>query len=79
MSKIISLLLGLAFLALGVWGAFAWWPEVIGFLKAAVVLLAVLVGLGVFVFGLSELRPEEQVRAPAPPSPPLPNNPGSAA
>jgi hypothetical protein len=78
-SKLISLLLGLALLALGVWGGYVWWPEVLGFLQAVVVVVAVLVGLGVFVFALSELRPEDQVRAPTPPAPPLPNDPGSTA
>lgn len=67
MSKLVAILIGLALMALGLWGAVAWWPEVLGFLKALVALLAVLTGLGIFVFGLSELRPEETVRAPAPP------------
>jgi hypothetical protein len=77
-SKLVAILMGMAFMALGLWGAFAWWPEVLGFLKAVVALLALLTGLGIFVFGLSELRPEEAVRAPAPPAPPTTQSLGPA-
>jgi len=56
MGKVISILMGLILMALGVWGVIAWTGEVVVFLKAAIVLMAIIVGLGIFVFGLSELR-----------------------
>ncbi len=61
MGKILSILIGLVLLALGIWGIIAWSAQVLVFLQAAIVLMAVIIGLGIFVFGLSELRagPEE--------------------
>ncbi len=56
MGKILSILIGLVLMALGIWGVVAWKVEVLAFLQAAVALMAILVGLGIFVFGLSELR-----------------------
>lgn len=79
MSKVISVLMGLALMALGAWGCVAWWPDVLSFLKAGVVVMALLVGLGVLVFGLSELRPEETVRSTAPPTPPITDSPEGSA
>jgi hypothetical protein len=61
MAKALSILSGVIVAGLGVWGAVAWWPQVIGFLQALAVIMAILVGLTVIVFGLSELK------APAPP------------
>ncbi len=61
MAKAVSVLSGLIVVGLGAWGAVAWWPQVVGFLQALVAIMAVLVGLTVIVFGLSELK------APAPP------------
>ncbi len=61
MAKALSILSGLIVVGLGVWGAVAWWPQVVGFLQALVVVMAVLVGLTVIVFTLSELK------APTPP------------
>jgi len=56
MGKFLSILIGLILLALGVWGLIAWTPQVWIFVQAALVLMAIVVGLGIFVFGLSELR-----------------------
>ena len=56
MGKVLSILIGLILLALGVWGIVAWTPQVLSFLRACIALMAVVVGLGIFVFGLSELR-----------------------
>src|SRR5574340_413921 len=56
MGKALSILIGLIFIALGVWGVISWRPEVVQFIKAALVILAIVIGLGIFVFGLSELR-----------------------
>jgi hypothetical protein len=56
MGKFLSILIGLILLALGVWGFIAWTPQVWIFVQAALVLMAIVVGLGIFVFGLSELR-----------------------
>ncbi len=56
MGKVLSIVIGLAFLALGIWGISAWGAEVLVFVKAAVAIMAVIVGLGIFIFGVSELR-----------------------
>jgi hypothetical protein len=56
MGKVLSIVIGLVFLALGVWGILAWSAQVLVFLQAAVALMAVIVGLGIFIFGVSELR-----------------------
>jgi hypothetical protein len=56
MGKVLSILIGLILMALGVWGIVAWPAEVVDFLKAAIVFMAIIIGLGIFVFGLSELR-----------------------
>ena len=60
MGKVLSILIGLILLALGVWGIIAWLPQVVIFLEACIALMAVVVGLGIFVFGLSELRAGEE-------------------
>jgi hypothetical protein len=56
MGKFLSILIGLVFVGLGVWAVIAWSPQVLIFLQAAVALMAVIIGLGILVFGLSELR-----------------------
>ncbi len=71
MGKILSILIGLILLALGIWGVVGWRGDVLVFLKAAVALMAIVVGLGIFVFGVSELRAggeEPPVLEAAPPS-----------
>jgi ABC-type transport system involved in multi-copper enzyme maturation permease subunit len=71
MGKFFSILIGLVLLALGIWGIIAWSAQVLVFLQAAIVLMAVIIGLGIFVFGLSELRagPEEPPMVESPPAP----------
>jgi len=56
MGKVLSILIGLVLIVLGVWGIIGWSGEVLSFLKAAIVIMAVIIGLGIFVFGISELR-----------------------
>jgi len=58
MGKVLSILIGLILMALGVWGIVdeGWRAAVLVFVQGGLVILALLVGLGVFVFGLSELR-----------------------
>ena len=58
MGKVLSILIGLILMALGVWGIVdeGWRAAVVAFVQGGLVILAILVGLGVFVFGLSELR-----------------------
>jgi len=58
MGKVLSILIGLILMALGVWGIVdeGWRGAVVAFVQGGLVILAILVGLGVFVFGLSELR-----------------------
>ncbi len=70
MGKVVSILIGLGLIALGVWGcAIPYWREaVVDFLKGGLVITALLVGLGILVFGLSELRAAPQVPPPPPAS-----------
>jgi len=70
MGKVVSIIIGLVFLALGVWGIIAWSAQVLVFLQAAVAIMAVIVGLGIFIFGVSELRATSEPPAITPPSPP---------
>jgi len=72
MGKVLSILIGLILIALGVWGILAWRYDVLAFIKAAIVIMAVIIGLGVFVFGVSELRAggEEPAAIETPPPPP---------
>lgn len=56
MGKVLSILIGLILIVLGIWAISAWAPAVVIFIKAAVALMLVIIGLGIFVFGLSELR-----------------------
>jgi hypothetical protein len=71
MGKFLSILIGLILLALGIWGVIAWSGDVLIFLKAAIALMAIVVGLGIFVFGVSELRAggeEPPIVEPTPPA-----------
>ena len=59
MGKVISILIGLILMALGVWaiaGSESWRGAVWTFVQGGLVIMAIVVGLGIFVFGLSELR-----------------------
>jgi len=70
MGKVLSVIIGLVLMALGIWGIIKWSPDVLVFIRAALVIMAVLIGLGIFVFGVSELRAGDEqpsVAAPAPP------------
>lgn len=64
MGKALSILVGLILIALGV-AAIAigpsWKAAVLVFIQGGLVIMAIMVGLGILVFGLSELRagPEE--------------------
>jgi len=75
MGKWLSILIGLVLLALGVCGVVAWWLDVLVFLKAAIAIMAIIVGLGIFVFGLSELRGGAE-EPPVVEPPPAPQQPG---
>jgi hypothetical protein len=73
MGKVLSVIIGLVLMALGIWGVIKWPADVLVFVRAAVVIMAVLIGLGIFVFGVSELRAGDEqptVEAPAPQPPP---------
>jgi hypothetical protein len=79
MGKVLSIVIGLIFLALGIWGIAAWRDEVLHFLMAAVAIMAVIVGLGIFIFGVSELRAGgESPVLPPPTQPASPEGPQSA-
>ncbi len=71
MGKVLSILIGLILLAVGVWLIVIWRDEVLLFIQAGVALMLVVIGLGIFVFGVSELRAggeEPPVVEAAPPS-----------
>ena len=55
MTRFISLAIGVVIVALGVWAMVAWWGAVLVMLRACVAVLAVLLGIGIILFGLSEL------------------------
>jgi len=59
MGKVLSILIGLILIAVGVWLIVAydvWRDAVVTFVLGGLVIMAIIVGLGIFVFGLSELR-----------------------
>lgn len=71
MGKFLSILIGLILLALGIWAISAWSAQVLVFVQAAIAIMAVVIGLGILVFGLSELRAggeEPPLLGPAAPS-----------
>jgi hypothetical protein len=70
MGKALSVIIGLVLMALGIWGVISWSSDVLVFIRAALAIMAVLIGLGIFVFGVSELRAGDEpptIEAPAPP------------
>jgi hypothetical protein len=80
MGKVLSILIGLILIALGVWGIMSWSEEVRYFVKGALVIMAIIIGLGIFVFGVSELRaggeePSLAAEPPPPSQPPTAPNP----
>lgn len=56
MGKVLSILIGLVLIVVGALGVKAWPADVLSFLKGALVIVVILIGLGIFVFGVSELR-----------------------
>jgi membrane protein involved in colicin uptake len=76
MGKWIAILLGIILLALGVWGIIVWASEYVWpFVAAALVIGAVIIGLGAIAFGYSEIRSAAEERkiaeaAPPPTAPP---------
>ncbi len=79
MARVASLVIGLVLLALGVWGVVAWWGAVLVLLKAVVAVALVLLGVGVFIFGLSELWAGEPRRATPPSAGAVPDGHGEPA
>lgn len=73
MGKWIAILLGLILIALGVWGIIEWREDVWKFVKAGLVVAAIIVGMGAFAFGWSEIRSaaeERKLAEPVAPTPP---------
>jgi hypothetical protein len=70
MGKVVSILIGLILIGLGVWGCIleSWQQAVVGFIKGGVVIMALVIGLGILVFALSELRAVPEPPAPEPPA-----------
>ncbi|UCH33433.1 MAG: hypothetical protein JSV65_12735 [Armatimonadota bacterium] len=62
MGKALIILIGLIFIALGVWGIVAWGAAVLIAIKAMVALGFVVVGLGMLAFGISEIRSAAEER-----------------
>jgi len=58
MGKVISIFIGLICIALGVLGLLneAWRGDFVDFVQGGLIVMALLVGLVILVFGLSELR-----------------------
>jgi len=66
MAKVFLVVIGLALIALGVWGAVAWSDAVLMLLEALAVVAAIFTGLVLVVFTASELRaPEPPQETPA--------------
>jgi hypothetical protein len=59
MGKALSIIIGLVVLGLGIVGIIHWQEDVVSFLRAVLAIMAVIIGLGILVFGLSELRAGE--------------------
>ncbi len=78
MAKAVSVVSGVIVAGLGVWGIVTWWDSILLVLEFIVSVSAVLVGLGILVFGLSELWTGQPKSAPPPPAP-LPHGPGEPA
>lgn len=55
MARVVMMLIGLALLALGVWLAIAQWPALRAVLLGVAAILLILFGLGLVIFGISEL------------------------
>jgi hypothetical protein len=63
MGKWIAILLGVVLLALGVWGIWAWWYDIVWpFIAGGLVVMAIIVGLGAIAFGVSEVRSAAEER-----------------
>lgn len=81
MGKILSIILGLIFLAVGIWliSLESWGQAVLIAIKACVALGLVLAGLGALAFGISELRAREEPRPiePITAPPPVSSEPSS--
>ena len=68
MARVLLIVVGLLLVLVGVCGLVGWQFEVVRFLKAAVVMLAIVVGLALCIFGVSELRAPREEPLPAEPS-----------
>ena len=77
MGKVVSILMGLILIGVGVWGCIveSWQQAVVGFIKGGLVIMALVIGLGMLVFALSELRAAPQTEGGQAPEPPAPEPP----
>ena len=55
MARVIMALLGLAMLVLGAWLAFLWWLAFLVVLQGILIILLILLGVGLLIFGISEI------------------------
>ena len=73
--KVLTIIIGLVLIAGGILLVNRWPEEVLVLIKGVVALGLILVGLGAFFFGISEIRSaaeETRAAAQAPPPPPAP-------
>jgi Na+/proline symporter len=63
MGKVLGIIIGVVLVILGAWGLFTWWSLFVRGLMAAVPILAVIVGVVLLVFFISEIRSSFQEKA----------------
>lgn len=63
MGKVLGIVIGVVLVILGAWGLITWWSLFVRGLMAAVPILAVIVGVVLLVFFISEIRSSFQERA----------------
>lgn len=55
-SKIIIIIIGLAFFVLGIWGIVSWWNYFIQVIMGAIPAFSILLGVILIIFGYSEFK-----------------------
>jgi len=73
MARILLTLLGVGLLGLGIWLMLTWWSVVWPFLLAIAALAITLIGLVLFIFGISEIVGALSHKAPQESPPPESN------
>ncbi|HEX2948322.1 MAG TPA: hypothetical protein VHV83_01915 [Armatimonadota bacterium] len=63
MARTLLTLFGLALLALGIWLAILWWPAVKAVILGLLTILIILLGLILFILGISEIGARQGSRS----------------